>query len=82
MTNLFRGTYFEAMNMRNLLENTNIEVFTENEIMSNIEPWAVTSGGFNPVILKVNDDDFEIAKKVIEDYENGNLHLDFNETEK
>jgi len=68
--------------MRNLLENTNIEVFTENEIMSNIEPWAVTSGGFNPVILKVNDEDFESAKKIIEDYENGNLDFENNETEK
>lgn len=70
MTNLFRGTYFEAMNMKNLLENNNIEVFTENENMSNIGPWVVTSGGFDPVILKVDDEDFENAKKVIKDYEN------------
>jgi len=82
MTNLFRGTHFEAMNMRNLLENKNIEVITENENMSNIQPWAITSGGFNPVILKVNDEDFESAKKVIEDYENGNLNLEINKTEK
>ena len=82
MTDIFRGTYFEAMNIRNLLENENIEVFTQNENMSSIEPWAVTSGGFNPVILKVNDEDFETAKKIIEDYENGNLNLNINEVEK
>ncbi|OOG66777.1 DUF2007 domain-containing protein [Flavobacterium sp. A45] len=82
MTDLFSGTYFEAMNIRNLLENENIEVFTQNENMSSIEPWAVTSGGFNPVILKVRNEDFENAKKIIEDYESGNLNLNINEIEK
>ena len=75
MTDLFRGTYFEAMNIRNLLENEKIEVFTQNENMSTIEPWVVTSWGSNPVILKVNNEDFENAKKIIEDYQNGNLKI-------
>lgn len=47
--------------------------------MANIESWAISSGGFNPVIIKVKDDDLEKAKKLIEDFENGNLNL---ETEK
>ena len=47
--------------------------------MANIEPWAVSSGGFNPVILKVKDDDFEKAKKLIEDYEKGNLNIEIQE---
>ena len=81
MINLFRGTYFEAMNMRNLLETNNIEVFTENENMSNIKPWVVASGGFNPVILNVNDEDFEKAKKIIEAFENNNLNIKIQETE-
>jgi hypothetical protein len=75
MTNLFRGTYFEAMNMRNLLENKDIQVFTENENMANLEPWAVSSGGHNVVILKVNDEDFDVSRKLIEDFENGNLDV-------
>ena len=76
MINIFRGTFNETMNIRNLLENINIQVFTENENMTNIEPWAISSGGFNPVILKVKDEDFKKAKKLIEDYENGNLKLE------
>ena len=75
MINIFSGTFIEAMNVRNLLENNNIEVFTINEYMSNIEPWIVTSGGFNPVMLKIKDEDFEKAKKIIEAFENGNLNI-------
>lgn len=69
MIDLFRGTYFEAMNMKGLLESNNIEVFTINENMSNIQPWVVTVGGFNSVILKVNDEDLERAKEIVEDYQ-------------
>jgi len=75
MVNVFRGSYFEAMNIRNVLENIDIEVFTINEYMSGIEPWIVTSGGFNPVLLKVNEDDFKKADKLVQDYLNGNLNL-------
>lgn len=78
MLTIFTGTFTEAINIRNLLEINNIEVFTLNEFMSNIEPWAVSSGGFNPVILQVGSDDFEAAKKIIEAYTNGNLNLEKN----
>ena len=81
MKNIFSGTFSETMNIRNLLENINIQVFTENENMANIEPWAISSGGFNPVILKINDKDFEKAKKIIEDYESGNLNIGIEEIE-
>lgn len=81
MKNIFSGTFSETMNVRNLLENINIQVFTENENMANIEPWAISSGGFNPVILKINDKDFEKAKKIIEDYESGNLNIGIEEIE-
>ena len=76
MTNIFSGEFVEAMNIRNLLETENIEVFTVNEYMSNIEPWVVRPGGFKPVLLKVNDEDYEKAKKVVEDYGSGKLDIE------
>jgi hypothetical protein len=76
MINIFRGTFSEVMNIRNLLEDNNIEVFTENEYMSNIQPWIITAGGFNPMILKVNNEDFETAQKIIADFENGSLSIE------
>lgn len=75
MIPIFKGTFSEAMNVRNLLEQMNIEVFTENEYMSNIEPWVVSSGGMNPVTLKVGSKDLEKAEKIIADYQNGNLEI-------
>ena len=38
MKNLFRGKFSETMNIRNIFENINIEVFTQNENMGTIQP--------------------------------------------
>ena len=73
---VFNGPYFEAMNVRNLLEAKGISVFTQNEYMSNIEPWVVTSGGLNPVKLQVDELDLEKAKSIINDYLDGNFNLE------
>ena len=73
---VFNGAYFEAMNVRNLLEGKGISVFTQNEYMANIEPWVVTSGGLNPVKLQVDDEDFEVAKSIIQNYLDGNNNLE------
>ena len=63
------------MNVRNLLESKGISVFSQNEYMSNIEPWVVTSGGVNPVKLQIDEADLDEAKKTIEDYLAGNNSL-------
>ena len=73
---VFNGPYFEAMNVRNLLEEKKISVFIQNEYMSSIEPCVVTSGGLNPVKLQVDESDYEQAKKIIEDYISGNNNLE------
>jgi hypothetical protein len=72
---VFNGSYLEAMNVRNLLEAKGISVFVQNEYMSNIEPWVVTSGGVNPVKLQIDEADLDEAKKTIEDYLAGNNSL-------
>lgn len=76
MVIVFSGSYFEAMNVRNLLEGSGISVFAQNEYMSNIEPWVVTSGGLNPVKLQVDESDLDASKKIIEYYLNGSNNLD------
>ena len=76
MVELFSGSYFEAMNVRNLLEGKEISVFTQNEYMSNIEPWVVASGGLNPVKLQVDELDLDASKIIIEDYLKGNNNLE------
>jgi hypothetical protein len=73
---IFNGSYFEAMNLRNLLETAAITVFVQNEYMSTIEPWVVTSGGLNPVKLQVNEDNFEKAESIIKNYLDGNKNIE------
>ena len=70
---LFRGSQIEAMNIKNLLDNAEIESFIQNQQMSVIEPWVVTAGGFNPAYLQINSVGFEEAKKILDDFNNGNL---------
>ena len=76
MVEVFSGSYFEAINVRNLLEGNEISVFTQNEFMSNIEPWVVTAGGLNPVKLQVDESDMEASRTIIEDYLKGNNNLE------
>jgi hypothetical protein len=76
MIEVFSGSYFEAMNVRNLLEGNEISVFTQNEYMSNIEPWVVASGGLNPVKLQVDELDLDASKIIVEDYLKGNNNLE------
>ena len=73
---VFNGPYFEAMNVRNLLENEGLAVFVQNEYMSSVEPWVVTSGGLNPVKLQVDESDFEQAESIIKNYLDGNTTLE------
>lgn len=76
MVEVFSGSYFEAMNVRNLLEGNQISVFTQNEYMSNIEPWVVTSGGLNPVKLQVDELDLDASRIIVADYLKGNNNLE------
>lgn len=73
MKNIFRGSFIEAMNINSLLEESGIEVFSQNENMATIQPWTVVAGGFRAVVLKVNEKEFAKAIYIIKDYENGNL---------
>ena len=72
MKPIFNGSYFEAMNVKNILADNGISVFVQNEYMATIEPWVVTAAGFNPVILQVSEDDFELAKQIVDDYRKQN----------
>jgi len=73
---IFSGSPFEGMAVKNILENNEIEVFEINSTMASIEPWAVTAGGFNPFILKVTAEDFDKATKIVQAYYNGEYSID------
>ncbi|MET3027448.1 DUF2007 domain-containing protein [Flavobacterium sp. UW10123] len=75
MVEIFRGSYIESMNIKNLLENNGISVFIANEYMSNIQPWSVSAGGNSPAVLKVQEKDIADSKKIIDSYNRGEYNL-------
>nr|WP_315200350.1 hypothetical protein [uncultured Flavobacterium sp.] len=48
MIEVFIGSYFEVINIKNLLENEGVFAFIQNEYLSVLEPWTVTAGGCAP----------------------------------
>lgn len=76
MIEILRGSYIEIMSIKNLLENNNILVFIGNEYMSTIQPWLVSPGGSAPAVLNVKEEDYENAKEIIKDYNDGKYSLD------
>lgn len=72
---IFRGNEIEVMNVKNLLDNFGIESFIQNQYMSVLEPWVITAGGYNAASLQINNNDYDKAKKVLDDFNNGNLKL-------
>lgn len=75
MINIFRGSYSEGINIKNILENNKTEVYTTNGLMVTLEPWVVTPGGYDPVAIRVKKGNSETVGKIIEKYQNGDLEL-------
>ena len=69
---IFAGEFYQASIIKDILEDNNIEVFIENELMGNIAPWYVASGGIGPVKLKILNSDYALSKELIEAFTNGN----------
>lgn len=61
--------------LKHLLESFFIEVFEDVSLMAVFNPWGVLIGDNNSVKLRVNDKDFEKAKVIIENYNNGIYQL-------
>ena len=76
MIEILRGSYVEVISIKNLLENSNIQVFIANESMSTIQPWSISSGGVAPAILKVQENEYEKATKIMDNYNKAQYSLD------
>lgn len=59
MKTIFRGAWFEAVSIQNLLKEQEIEVFVDDELMANI--W----GGATPVTLKVKERDLNKVHEIL-----------------
>lgn len=70
LVEVFSGEVWQAKMIQNVLEESQIPAFIRNELMGQIEPWAVTAGGYNPVAVTVSSLDHEAALKLIDEFNN------------
>jgi hypothetical protein len=70
LVEVFSGEQWQATMLQNVLIDSQIPAFLRNELMGQIEPWAVTAGGHQPVSVSVSSEDQEAALKLIEDFNN------------
>lgn len=66
---IFDGNQWQAMLVKSLLDNAEIESFVKDQRMGILEPWVVDAGGAGPVKIFVSSLDYEKAKEVIDQYE-------------
>lgn len=72
---VFGGNYTESLIIKSLLESHNILVYQDNSLMGTFNPWGIPVGGLNKVKLNVIEDDYEKAKKIIDNYNAGKYNL-------
>ena len=66
---VFDGTQWQAMLVKSLLDNAEIEAFVKDSRMGVLAPWNVDAGGAGPVKIFVSNLDAEKAHEVIAQYE-------------
>jgi hypothetical protein len=66
---VFDGTQWQAMLVKSLLDNAEIEAFLKDESMGVLKPWAVDAGGVGPIKIFVSNLDADKAREVIAQYE-------------
>jgi hypothetical protein len=66
---VFSGSFMQAEMVKSLLEDSQIEVFLIDEINGTLVPWIVSPGGVNPVKVIVSNDDYVLAKAIVDKYE-------------
>ena len=66
---IFDGTQWQAMLVKSLLDNAEIDSFVKDSRMGVLAPWNVDAGGAGPVKIFVSNLDAEKAREVISQYE-------------
>lgn len=73
---LFTGEVWQAKMIQSVLEQNEIFATIKNELMSSIEPWAISSGGVTPAELLVSAKNYDEALKLLEEFNNSEPDLE------
>jgi hypothetical protein len=63
---IFAGELWKAILIKELLKENGIVAYLENELMGTIAPWYISSGGADPVRLKILSSDYVLSKELID----------------
>ena len=66
---VFDGTQWQAMLVKSLLDNAEIESFVKDSRMGVLAPWNLDAGGAGPVKIFVSNLDADKAREVIAQYQ-------------
>ncbi len=67
---IFKGTPWQAQMVKNLLEDSKINAFLQDEIIGSLNlPWE-SAGGVGQVKVIVSSSDYENAKLIVDKYKN------------
>jgi hypothetical protein len=69
LVEIFDGRQWDALMVKSLLDNAEIESYLKDEGMGVLAPWNVDAGGAGPVKIFVSDADIDKAREVIDQYE-------------
>ena len=72
---VFAGTAVQAILVKSLLENAEIEAYLKDEFTGTLYPWHTTPGGVGAVKVFVSSVDHEKARIVVDEYES-NMNKD------
>lgn len=70
---VFHGDYRHASLIKQLLKKNNIQSFTRNILIVDIDPVAVNTGGINIRSIDVSYENYKLALKLIDNFKD--LHL-------
>lgn len=66
---IFAGSEVEAAIMNGLLQDAGITSFLKDVHIGTLAPWQAAAGGAGAVKLIINSNDYQVAKSIIEKYE-------------
>jgi hypothetical protein len=69
MVEVFAGSAWEAALVKSLMDNAEIPAFLKDEIRGTTMPWQVEPGGFFAVKVMVLEDNVQVAREVVADFE-------------
>jgi hypothetical protein len=66
---VFSGELWKASMIKEILEDNNIQVFLQDEYLGNGMSYMISAGGINPVKVVVSTLDYNLAIKIIADFD-------------